>query len=31
VIAPKPSAVRRYDKAVHDDVRWRDEMEDRHR
>jgi hypothetical protein len=31
LIAPKPPVVRRYDKAVHDDVRWRDEMEDRHR
>ncbi len=31
VIAPNPSVVRRYDKAVHDDVRWRDEMEDGHR
>jgi hypothetical protein len=31
VIAPKPSVARRYDKAVHDDVRWRDEMEDGHR
>jgi hypothetical protein len=31
VVAPKPAAVRRYDKAVHDDVRWRDEMEDQQR
>jgi hypothetical protein len=30
VIAPKASVVRRYDKAVHDDIRWRDEMEDPH-
>ena len=31
VVAPKPAAVRRYDKAVHDDVSWRDEMEDKPR
>ena len=31
VISPKPSVVRRYDKAVHDDVRWRDDTEDRQR
>jgi hypothetical protein len=31
VVAPKPAAVRRYDKAVHDDVSWRDEMEEKPR
>jgi hypothetical protein len=31
VIAPRPAVVRRYDKAVHDDVSWRDEMEDQQR
>jgi hypothetical protein len=29
VVAPSPGVVRRFDKAVHDDVRWRDEMEGR--
>ncbi|MEP6651559.1 MAG: hypothetical protein ABJA74_16840 [Lapillicoccus sp.] len=31
VVAPKPAVVRRYDKAVRDDVSWRDEMEDQQR
>jgi hypothetical protein len=31
VVAPKAATVRRYDKAVHDDVSWRDEMEDQQR
>jgi hypothetical protein len=31
VVAPSPARVRRFDRAVHDDVSWRDEMEDRKR
>ena len=31
VVAPSPTRVKRFDKAVHDDVRWRDEMEDQQR
>lgn len=31
VVAPSPAHVKRFDKAVHDDVTWRDEMEDQQR
>lgn len=31
VVAPSPGVVRRFDKAVHDDVSWQDEMEGRQR
>jgi hypothetical protein len=31
VVAPSATRVRRFDKAVHDDVSWRDEMEDQQR
>jgi hypothetical protein len=31
VVAPSPGVVRRFDRSVHDDVRWRDEMEGQQR
>jgi hypothetical protein len=31
VVAPSPARVKRFDKAVHDDISWRDEMEEQQR